>query len=117
MFPGRRREKKCARLPHTHAHIQCITLPSTRSRGALHAQVRLLLEHGANVNCVTSEHFSPLYIACQEGYADCAKALLAAGADVDTEAVLKYAKQLSYGAFAPPAFLLRGRPRRHVEAW
>ena len=35
------------------------------------------------MNCVTSEHFSPLYIACQEGYADCAKALLAAGADVD----------------------------------
>ena len=33
----------------------------------------------------------------------------ATGADVDTEAVLKYAKQLSYGAFAPPAFLLRGQ--------
>ena len=33
----------------------------------------------------------------------------AEGAEVNTDAVLQYAKQLSYGAFAPPAFLLRGQ--------
>ena len=31
------------------------------------------------------------------------------GASVGAEDVLQYAKQLSYGAFAPPAFLLRGQ--------
>jgi len=31
------------------------------------------------------------------------------GAAVDAEDILKYAKQLSFGAFAPPAFLKRGQ--------
>lgn len=47
--------------------------------------IKLLVEHGANVNLVT-EDSTPLKVACMEGKPDCVKELIKAGADVNLEA-------------------------------
>lgn len=45
--------------------------------------VRLLIEHGANVNKQDEDSWTPLHAACAEGYADIAKFLLERGAKKD----------------------------------
>ncbi|OWF40230.1 protein phosphatase 1 regulatory subunit 27-like [Mizuhopecten yessoensis] len=45
--------------------------------------VRLLIEHGANVNKQDEDSWSPLHAACAEGHADIAKLLLQHGAKKD----------------------------------
>ena len=44
--------------------------------------VTYLLKHGADVNALNAYQNTPLHAACIEGLADCSKALLEAGADL-----------------------------------
>lgn len=48
----------------------------------MHYGCVLLLPQGHNVNAVTIDHVSPLHEACFGGHVACARALVAAGANV-----------------------------------
>jgi ankyrin repeat protein len=58
----------------------------TTERGRVSC-IRALLCHGANVNAVAPYVGSALGVACQNGYAECVRELLAAGAMVETDGV------------------------------
>lgn len=47
--------------------------------------VNLLLEHKPNVNALDKDGYSPLTIACKEGYYEIATALMAAGAYINIQ--------------------------------
>ncbi|KAG8676504.1 hypothetical protein FPOAC2_02621 [Fusarium poae] len=55
-----------------------------KSNPELMKMVKLLLAHGAGVNCLDGDGYSPLYYTCVLGYADLFHFLIASGANIST---------------------------------
>lgn len=56
---------------------------SIAAQGGNPYAIKLLLKHGANINCVDSEGYSATYVATQEGNIEALKYLISEGADVN----------------------------------
>ncbi|KAM0231933.1 hypothetical protein ACHAPO_008232 [Fusarium lateritium] len=54
------------------------------SNPELMKMVKLLMAHGAQVNCLDGDGYSPLYYTCVLGYADLFRFLISSGADIST---------------------------------
>lgn len=73
-------------------HVECIEVRLNQSRmhhcclvadGFIVWLGQILLEHGANPNCVDDQGVSPLHLAISSGHFQCAKQLLEKGADIN----------------------------------
>lgn len=63
--------------------IQPIVPPTLRSRRAALLGAKLLIDHGADVNLPSATHWTPLQIACIDGFLEMAKLLVENGADIN----------------------------------
>ena len=79
----------------THVISSCTSIDATEddgetalmkacSSGHIEA-VKLLIKHGANVNCRDDDKMTPLMFAADEGHTEIVKVLIAAGADVNAK--------------------------------
>lgn len=62
------------------------------------AQVKALLDKGASVNSKSPYGSTPLFFACDRGYADIVKLLIDRGADVNVEDTFYHASALTWAA-------------------
>lgn len=65
--------------------IQPIVPPTLRSRRAALLGAKLLIDHGADVNLPSATHWTPLQIACIDGFLEMAKLLVENGADINKD--------------------------------
>ncbi len=68
---------------------------------------QILLEHGANPNCVDDQGVSPLHLAISSGHFQCAKQLLEKGADINLR-VLAHPPSVTLGVSLASSPLLAG---------
>ncbi len=71
--------------------------------------VQYLVEHGANINDITSDKFSVLLIACEAGNVEIAKYAVKVGADINIQDGFDY--------FTPLMYAVRGSTRRYEESY
>ena len=107
------RVEKPMRLTHIILVLLILAVTSPAFGTALHeavvkndiAEVKRLLEAGADVSAKTKHGYTPLHLAAQQGHVASVKVLLQAGADVAPKVISTTARHytLPQGVAAPPA--------------